>query len=80
MLVGSNWGRPKDADWALNLRKQPRARIDVKGRSLSVQAHEAQGAEYTRLWDYLTSHHPPYAHYQQMTSRRIPIVILEPAR
>jgi deazaflavin-dependent oxidoreductase (nitroreductase family) len=77
LLVGSNWGKPNDADWVRNLRHEPRARIDVKGRSFDVAAREAQGDEYAELWQYVTGKHPPYLQYQQMTSRRIPIMILE---
>ncbi len=80
LLVGSNWGRDKQADWLLNLRKDPHARIDVKGKSFSVQAREAAGDEYDRLWKFATEKHPPYLQYQEMTARRIPIVILEPRR
>ncbi len=80
LLVGSNWGKPRDADWVQNLRQQPRARIDVKGQSLSVNAREAQGEEYARLWQFATERHRPYLQYQQMTSRHIPIMVLERAR
>ena len=80
LLVGSNWGRPNHADWFLNLRKDPQARVDVNGKSYSVQAHEATGDEYTGLWKYVTGRHPPYLRYQHMTSRTIPIVVLEPRR
>ena len=79
LLVASNWGHAKDADWVFNLRQQPRARIEVRGKSLHVQAREAEGREYDRLWKYVTQKHAQYLTYQQMTSRRIPIVILEPA-
>ena len=78
LLVGSNWGRKHEADWLLNLRRQPIARIDVKGRTIAVRAREATGAEYAGLWKYVTDLHAPYLRYQQMTSRRIPIVVLEP--
>ncbi len=80
LLVGSNWGKPRDADWVLNLRRQPRARIDVKGRSFDVEAHEAQADEYNQLWQYVTDQHSPYLQYQRMTSRRIPIMVLERTR
>lgn len=78
LLVGSNWGRMKNADWFLNLKAQPRARVDVKGRTVDVQAHEAVGDEYARLWAYATQRHPPYLEYQRATTRRIPIMVLEP--
>ncbi len=80
LLVGSNWGRPYDADWVRNLRKDPHGRIEVKGKSFAVQAHEASGDEYTGLWKYVTEKHPPYLRYQTMTSRRIPVVVLEPRK
>lgn len=77
LLVGTNWGRPKQADWLLNLRSQPRARIEVRGRSFAVMAREAQGDEYSRLWQFVTGRHAQYARYQQTTARKIPIVVLE---
>ena len=80
LLVGSNWGRQKQADWFLNLKQQPRARIDVRGVTLEVQGREAQGDEYARLWTFVAGRHPPYVEYQRMTSRRIPIVVLERVR
>ncbi len=78
LIVESNWGKDRHADWYLNLKKQPHARIDVKGRSISVRMREAGGEEYSRLWSFATQKHPPYLDYQNMTKRRIPIVVLEP--
>ncbi len=80
LLVGSNWARQKNADWFLNLKKQPDARVEVNGRMLSVHAHEAQADEYTRLWQYVTERHAPYLQYQEKISRRIPIMVLERKR
>ena len=77
LLVGTNWGRSKQADWLLNLRSLPRARIDVRGKSFAVKAREAQGDEYSRLWEYVSGKHPPYVRYQRMTSRKIPVIVLE---
>lgn len=78
LLIGSNWGRDKQADWFLNLQARPRAEIEVKGQAIKVQTHDAQGQEYDRLWKFATQRHPPYLDYQKMTSRRIPVVVLEP--
>ncbi len=77
-LVGSNWGRDQDAGWYHNLLTQPRTIIEVKGKKLSVEASPAEGQEYDRLWKYAVEHHPPYLKYQEMTWRRIPIVVLKP--
>lgn len=79
MIVASNWGKDKEADWVLNLRKHPQAAIDVNGKNIPVRTCEAQGEEYDQLWKFATQRHPPYLEYQKMTSRRIPIVVLLPA-
>jgi len=77
LIVASNWGKEKNADWYLNLLKYPRAKLTVNGKSIQVTAHDTQGDEYTRLWDWATKQHPPYLNYQKMTSRQIPIVVFE---
>jgi len=77
LIVASNWGKDKHADWYLNLLKNPRAKLTVNGQTIPVEAHDTQGDEYVRLWDFATKKHPPYLNYQKMTSRHIPIVVFE---
>jgi F420H(2)-dependent quinone reductase len=77
LIVESNWGKDNHADWYFNLQSQPRATLEVKGKSIHVNARFAEGEEYTRLWEYLTKKHPPYLEYQKMTKRKIPIAIFE---
>ena len=77
LIVESNWGKDKHADWYLNLQKDPHAKLTVKGKTVSVKAHDAQGDEYTRLWTFATTKHPPYLNYQKMTTRHLPIVVFE---
>ena len=78
LIVASNWGKDKDADWYLNLLKTPRATLQVKVQKIPVEAHAAEGDEYARLWKFATERHPPYLNYQKMTSRHIPIVVFQP--
>ena len=78
LLVASNWGKDKQADWYVNIKKEPHGTIDVKGKRIMVKAHEAQGDEYANLWKFATGKHPQYLDYQKMTKRRIPIVLLDP--
>jgi F420H(2)-dependent quinone reductase len=77
LIVASNWGKARNADWYLNLQKQPRAVLEVNGRKIEVRARAAQGREYERLWKFATQRHPPYLNYQRMTNRRIPIMVFE---
>ncbi len=77
LIVASNWGRDKNADWYLNLKKDPHAKLEINGRIISVVAREAQGAEYDQLWKFAAERHPPYLKYQQMTTRRIPIMLFD---
>ena len=78
LIVESNWGKDKQADWYLNLQKNPRAVLIIHGKRIPVKAHDAEGQEYERLWKFATEQHPPYLNYQKMTKRRIPIVVFEP--
>jgi len=77
LIIESNWGKDKDADWYLNLHKNPHAKLTVNGKIIHAEAHAAQGDEYARLWKFATERHPPYLNYQKMTSRHIPIVVFE---
>lgn len=79
LIVASNWGKDRQADWYLNLKHEPHARLEINGKTLSVVAHEAQGEEYDRLWDFTTRQYPQYVKYQQMTTRHIPIMVFEQA-
>jgi len=78
LVVESNWGKDKHADWYLNLLKNPQAILQVNGRTIHVEAHDAQADEYARLWRFATERHPPFLRYQEMTKRRIPIIVFRP--
>ncbi len=80
LLVGSNWGKEKHADWYLNLLKESHGMIRVDGKRISVNAHDAQGDEYDRLWKFVAQRHAQYLNYQKMTTRRIPIMVLQPTK
>ena len=77
LIVASNWGRAKNADWYLNLKHDPHAMLEVKGKTIAMIAREAQGEEYDRLWKFVTEHHPPYLDYQKTAMRHIPIMVFE---
>jgi deazaflavin-dependent oxidoreductase (nitroreductase family) len=81
VLVGSQGGAPKDPVWVYNLRANP----DVELRDLSVvqpmRVREIEdAAERARLWALAVAAYPPYADYQNKTTREIPIFLAEPKR
>jgi F420H(2)-dependent quinone reductase len=76
-VIGSNWGQENNASWYYNLKKQPDLTIEVNGRQIKVQAREAVGEDYDKLWENAVERHPDYLHYKEMTSRHIPIVVFD---
>ena len=78
LLVASNWGGEKNPDWYLNILQQKSTTIQVKDRTVSVDAQLVEGEEYERLWQLVTRQNAQYLQYQQKTARRIPIVRLTP--
>jgi deazaflavin-dependent oxidoreductase (nitroreductase family) len=79
VVVASNGGADRHPQWWLNLRHDPHATVEVGDRTLPVVAREASAEEHARLWPALKAVNPFYANYEQITERRIPVVILRPA-
>ena len=77
-LVGSNWGRKRNASWYYNLLNHPHTLIEVKGHRLPVMAYPAEGAEYDALWNIASRRFKLYLNYKAGTPRHIPIMILKP--
>jgi deazaflavin-dependent oxidoreductase (nitroreductase family) len=77
ILVASNGGADRHPAWWLNLRREPQATVQVGAETIPVRAHEANGDERARLWPLLKEMNPFYAAYERITSRTIPVVVLE---
>lgn len=77
VVIASVLGEPRHPDWCLNLRAEPRAKVEVGSRRLAVRAREAEGEERDRLWAAVIGRQPDYAEYVKRTTRRIPVVVLE---
>lgn len=72
-VIASNNGAPQNPHWFHNLQANPVATVEVGSERFSVKARVAEGAEraeVAKLIDYLERQ-------QALTSREIPIVILE---
>jgi deazaflavin-dependent oxidoreductase (nitroreductase family) len=79
IVVASNAGDDRAPAWWLNLESRPSARIQVGSRQVEVVARQATAEECVRLWPKLNGAYRYFEAYQRRTSRKIPVVILEPA-
>ena len=78
ILVGSNWGNPKNPSWAYNLRKHPQTQLR-KGKMVKYfSARELRGDERSAYWQKAVTFYPPYVSYEQHSNRSLPIFLLEP--
>jgi deazaflavin-dependent oxidoreductase (nitroreductase family) len=79
VVAASFAGEPRHPAWWLNLLADPRAEVQVGSRVIAVRAREAEGDERTRLWRAIVAQDASFAEYERRTTRRIPVVVLEPA-
>ena len=80
VVIASYGGLDRSPSWWLNLEREPHATVQLGAETHDVVAREATGDERARLWAEVTARAPGYLDYERRTSRRIPIVLLEPAR
>jgi F420H(2)-dependent quinone reductase len=78
VVVASNGGADRPPAWWVNLRHDPAATVELGSRRIPVTARETTDEERSRLWPVLKQVNPFYAQYEQITTRRIPVVLLEP--
>lgn len=79
VVIGSNWGQPRQPAWALNLLAEPAAEVCLGGVRIPVRARLTSGAERDRLWRLLVEQWPAYQTYvRRAGGRNIPIFRLEP--
>jgi deazaflavin-dependent oxidoreductase (nitroreductase family) len=76
VLTASNWGRPNDPAWALNLRADPKCQVALAAKPVDVLARELHGEEYDRMWGELLAFWPGYAMEQREAARRLPVFVL----
>ena len=75
-LVGSMGGAPKHPVWVHNVRADPNNVLLQDGdEPFSVDVHEAEGDERAEWWERAVAVYPPYAEYQERTTRRIPVFV-----
>ena len=80
VLVGSRGGAPTNPQWVYNLRSHAEVEIRDETSLYDMRVREVEDAEErARLWEICVAAFPPYADYQERTSRTIPVFVAEPA-
>ena len=80
VLVGSKGGAPKNPVWVYNLRADRNVEVRDETEVYTMRVREVEDeAERARLWELSVAAFPPYADYQDRTTRRIPVFVAEPA-
>ena len=77
--IASQGGAPTHPRWYYNLRADPSVELQDGSRRQDMIARELTGEERAQWWERAVAAYPPYAEYQQRTTREIPVFVLEPA-
>jgi deazaflavin-dependent oxidoreductase (nitroreductase family) len=77
--VASQGGSPQHPQWYYNFRANPAVQLQDGPDRRDMIAREVSGDERAQWWERAVAAYPPYAEYQQKTSRQIPVFVLEPA-
>ena len=78
-MVASKGGAPDHPVWYYNVRANPQVELQDGPRRQDMTARELSGDERAAWWARAVAAYPPYAQYQQRTTRQIPVFVLEPA-
>lgn len=79
VIFASKGAAPTNPDWYYNLRANPDATIEVGTETIPVHARVTEGEERERLWSAAKEAIPGFAVYEQRTTRKIPVIVLERA-
>jgi deazaflavin-dependent oxidoreductase (nitroreductase family) len=77
VIIASKGGAPSHPAWYHNLTAHPEVTVEVGTETFNVRAAEATGTERDRLYQQQAAEMPAFNEYQQKTSRKIPVVVLE---
>ena len=75
-VVASNGGRPETPQWYLNLQADPKVQVQRGRRRYPARARVADEAERESMWPAMTAKYKGWAHYETLTDRPIPVVLL----
>ena len=78
-VFASKAGAPTNPDWYHNLVAHPAVLAEIGTETMPMTARVAGDAEREPIWTAQKTDYPGFGEYETMTTRQIPVVILEPA-
>lgn len=79
VVVASKGGAPTNPAWYHNLVANPVVTVEVLGETYQAKAKVIEDdEEYERLYAQHAAIMPGFNEYRQRTSRKIPVIVLEP--
>jgi len=78
VVINTNAGNAKTPAWSLNLRANPDAEVDVRGKRIKVRARIAEGEERADLWRSHMEQYSGWDYYESKLDREIGVFVLEP--
>ncbi len=79
IVIGSNAGNDRVPAWALNLKAEPAATVEIGRRKIPVRARVTAGEERAELWRRCNDQYSGFDDYATRTDRDIAVFVLEPA-
>jgi len=79
VIIASKGGAPTNPAWFHNLVANPVVTVEVGPDKFQARASVPEGEERDRLFNAQAALMPNFAEYQEKTTRRIPVVVLERA-
>jgi deazaflavin-dependent oxidoreductase (nitroreductase family) len=79
IVIGSNAGNLNEPGWSHNLKANPDAEVEIRGKRRRVRARVSEGDERAELWRRMNEQYAGFDDYEQRTSRNIAVFVLERA-
>ena len=78
VIVASKGGADVHPAWYFNIKNAHEVDYQIGGQAFRSTWREPQGKERDEIWNFMTKGYPPYAQYQTLTQRSIPLVMFAP--
>jgi len=78
-VFASKAGADTNPDWYRNLTVNPDVVVEIGADTRAFTARTAPTAEREPIWTKQKADYPGFASYEELTTREIPVVILNPA-